>query len=101
MAHPAHLHQFAGLCLHAFGNIYHHNNTVHSRQCTIGILGKILVTGCIENINLIIAILKSHNGCGNRNSTLPLYLHPVGRGGFLYFIRLYGSRHVNGAAKKQ
>ena len=86
MAHTAHLHQLAGLCFHTLGNIYHHNYAVHSCQCTIGVFCEILVPGCIENIDFIIAVLKPHHGSSYGNPALPFDLHPVGCGGFFYLV---------------
>ena len=52
--HTADFHQFTCLCFHTFCTIHHNNYTIHSRQSTISIFGKVLVTRSIEDIDFVI-----------------------------------------------
>lgn len=101
LAHAAHLHQLTSLCLNTFCRINYNNYAIYGSQCAIGILGKILVTGGVENIDFVIAVIKTHHRRGYRYTALFLDFHPVRGGGLLYLVGLHGSCHVNGAAKQQ
>ena len=101
LSHTANFHQLARLCFHTFCTIHHNNYTIHSRQSTISIFGKVLVSRSIENIDFIIMIIKLHHRSGNRDTTLLFNIHPVGCCSFLYFIALHGSCHLNLSTEKQ
>ncbi len=101
LPHAAHRHQFSRLCLHTLGTVHHDNGRVYSRQRTERIFGKILVTGCVEDVDLISFVVKFHHRCGHRDTALFLYIHPVGCGCLLYFIALHRSGHLYLAAEEQ
>ena len=101
VAHTAHFHQFPGLLLYSLGHIDYNNYTVDGRKRAVSVLRKILVTGRVENIYLIIAVIESHHGRSHRYSALLLYLHPVGRGGLFNFIGFYRPCNVNCTTKQQ
>ena len=101
LAHAAHFHQFTRLCFNAFCYINYDNNTVDSRQCAVSIFGKILVSGRVENIYFIIAVIESHHRSGYRYTSLLLDFHPVRGSGFLYLVRFHGSGNMDSAAEKQ
>ena len=86
VTHTADFHQLTSLCFHTLRSVHHDDYTVHCRQGTIRIFGKILVTRCIEDINLIVMVVKFHHGGSDRDTTLLFDVHPVGRGGFLYLV---------------
>ncbi len=65
VSHTAHLHQLTCLLLHAFGHVNDYDYAVDRSQCTICVLGKILVTRSVKNIDLVAVIFKSHNGSGH------------------------------------
>jgi hypothetical protein len=52
MAHPAHIHQFPGLGFHSLGRIYDDNDTIGRGKGPEGILRKILVPGCVQDVDL-------------------------------------------------
>ena len=54
-----------------------------------------LVTRSIENIDLVVPIVKFHYGSCHRDTTLFLNLHPVGSSRFLDFITLDRTCHLN------
>ncbi len=80
VAHAAHVEQLDGLRLHTLGRVYDHQGGIHSSQHTIGILGKILVAGGIEQVDHVVAILELHDRAGYRYAALLLDVHPVGSG---------------------
>ena len=99
--HHADLEQLSGLRLHALGGVDHHDRRVRRHQRPVGILGEILMSRRIQNIDAVSVIFKLENGRGDGNSSLLLNLHPVahrmaGRG-----FSLYAARQVDRAAIKQ
>ena len=101
ITHTAHLHQLTRLRFHTFCTIHNNDNAIYSSQRAVCIFGKVLVTGSIEDINLIIFIVKLHHRGSYRDTTLFLYIHPVGCSGLLYLIALYSTRYLNLSTKKQ
>lgn len=101
VAHTAHFHQAACLGLHALGHVHHDDDRIHRRQGAERILGKVLVARGVQDVDLIVAVVEAHHGGGHGDAALLLYLHPVGGGGLLYLVALYGSGHVDGASEQQ
>ena len=101
VAHTAHFHQLACLRFHTFRPVHHDDYTIHRRKRTVCILRKVLVTGSIQNVHLIVMIIKLHHRCSDRNTTLLLNIHPVGGSGLLNLIRLYSTCHLNLPSEKQ
>ena len=108
IAHAAHLHQFAGLCLHTLGRIHHDDGRIHGGEGTVGILAEVLVTWSIEDIHLvrfsglsIWQVIELHHGCGNRDTTLFLDIHPVGSSSFTNLIIFNGTSHLNLSTEEQ
>ena len=99
--HAAYFHQFAGLLFDSFGNIDYDNDTIHGGQCPVCVFGKVLVTGSVQNIDLIIAVIESHHRCRYRDAALLFYLHPVACGRLLYFIGFDCSGDVDSASKEK
>ena len=61
IAHAADFHQLAGLGLDPLGAVDHHHGTVHRRQDPVGVFGEVLVTGGVEEIHLVIAVVELHD----------------------------------------
>ena len=107
VAHAAHRHQFARLCLHALGTVDHDDGRVDGRQRAIGVFGKVLVTWRVEDIHLILhvrsigRIVKLHDRGRHRDTTLFLDVHPVGGGSFLNLIILDGTGNLYLTTEKQ
>ena len=106
--HAAHLHEFPCLGLNTLCRVDDDNRRVDGCQRSICILGKVLVTRGIEDIDLIRftaltvgQIVELHDRCRNRDTTLFLDVHPVGRRCLSNLIVLYGSRHLNLSAEEQ
>ncbi len=60
-AHPAHLHQLAGLAFHSLGGIDDDDDAVAGSQGTESVLREILVSGGIENIDFYPVVFESHH----------------------------------------
>ena len=100
-AHTAHFHQFASLLLHTFRHVDHDDNAVHGSQSAVGVFGEILVTGSVEDIDFVVAVVKPHHRGSHRDAALLLDFHPVGSSGFFYFVRLYGTCHMDCSTKEE
>ena len=101
IAHAAYLHEFAGLGLDTLGHVDHYDNAVDSRKSAVSVFGEVLVTGCIENVDLIIAVIETHDRSGNRNAALLFDLHPVGCGRFFDLVRFHGTGDMDSTAEKK
>ncbi len=98
---PAHLEQLARLRFDAFAGVDDHDRRVHRREHAIGVLGKILVAGRVEQVHAIAAILELQHRGADRDAALPLQLHPVGSGGALVLARRDGAGELHRAAVEQ
>ena len=101
LAHAADGHQLACLRLHTLGAVHHNDGAVHGRKGTERILGKVLVTGSVQNVHLISLIVKLHHTGGHADSALLFNLHPVAGGRFLYLVTLYRTGNLNLASEEQ
>ena len=77
VSHPAHFHQLARLHLHAFCHIDHDDNAIDCRQCAVGVFGKVLVSRSVEDVDFVVAIVKTHYRRCHRYASLLLDFHPV------------------------
>ena len=101
IAHTAYLYQLAGLVFHTVHAVYHQYYTVHRSEGAVRILGKIFVTGRIQQVDEGIVVFKAHYGCGHRDTPLALYFHKVARSMFLYLVALHSPCHLYSATKQQ
>ncbi len=101
VAQPAHLEQLAGPRLDAFGGIDHHHGGIDRRQRAIGIFGKILVAGRVQQVEDQAAIFEGHHRGDDGNPALALDLHPVGAGVAPFALGPDLARHVDRAAEQQ
>ena len=101
VAHGADLEQLPGLGLHALGAVNHHDGGVRSHKGTVGVLGEVLVTGGVQNVDAVALVLKLHDRAGDGDTTLLFNLHPVGGGGPGIFLALDHTGLGNGAAVQQ
>ena len=99
--HGADLKELPGLGLHALGTVDDHDGRIRSHQGPIGVLGEVLVTRGIQNIDAIAVILELHNGRGNGNTALLFDLHPVGGSGPGVLLPLDHTGLGNGPTVKQ
>ena len=101
MPQATHIEQFDGLRLHTFGRVNHHQPRIHGGQHAIRILGKVLVTGRIEQIDKMVFVLELHDRGRDRNAALLLNLHPVGGGEFTALFAFDRTRLQNRAGEQQ
>ncbi len=99
-AHPAYLHEFAGLGFHSFSCINDNNYAVAGGQCPEGIFCKILVAGSVQDVDFSSFVFKAHDGSCNRYSALTFDFHKVGSSRFLYFVGFYSSGDMDGSSEK-
>ncbi len=97
----AHLHQLDGPLLDALGRIDHHQCRVHRGEGAIGILGEVLVTGSVQQVDDTVAIGELHHRGGNGDAALLLKLHPVGGGMPCRLATLDGTGKLDRTAKQQ
>ena len=97
----ADLKQLARLRFDAFRGINHHHHRVHGGQHAIGVLGKILVAGRVEQVEAVAVVIKLQHGRADRDAALFFQFHPVGRRGALIFARGHGAGELHRAAVKQ
>ena len=108
VAHTAHLHELSCLCLHTFGGVDDDDGGVDSSQRAVGILGKVLVTRGIEDVDLIRVsaltfgqVVELHDRCRHGDTTLLLDVHPVGSRGLANLVVLHGAGHLNLSTEEQ
>ena len=101
VAHAAHLHEFACLGFHTLRHVDHDNYRINSRQGAVSILGEVLMTGSIEDVDFIIAVVETHYRRCHRDTALLLNLHPVACGGLLDFVRFHGAGYMDCASEKK
>ena len=93
--------KFARLRLDAFGGINHHHHRVHGGQHAVGVLGKILVAGRVEQVEPVAVVIKLQHGRADGDAAFFFQLHPVGSRGALVFARGHGAGELHRAAVKQ
>ena len=101
IAQPAHFHQPDGALLDALGAVDRHQRRVHRRQGAVGILGKILVTGSVQQIDDAIPVGKLHHRGGHGDAPLAFQLHPVRGRVTGRLAALNRARHLDGTAEQQ
>ena len=101
VAHAAHFHEFASLLLHTFSHVDHDYNAIYSSESAVGVLGEVLVTRGVEDIDFVVAVIKTHHRSSHGDAALLFDFHPVGGGCFAYFVRFHGTSHVNGATEEE
>ena len=98
MTHYADLEQLFGLVLNALRRVNYHYRRVCRHQCTVGILGEVLVSGSVENINAISVVLKLKHRRGYGDTSLLLNLHPVRHSVLGCSLSLYRTGKINSSA---
>ena len=58
MAHGADLEKLPGLSLHALTAVNNHNCGIRSHQGTVGVLGEVLMSRSIQNVDTIAVVIK-------------------------------------------
>ena len=86
---PADLEQLEGLGLDALGRVEHHHHGVDGGQHAVGVLGEVAVAGCVEQVQFVIAVREVQRRRGDRDPSLLLHVHPVGRRRPTAFVGLH------------
>ena len=97
----ADLEKFSRLRLDAFRGINHHDDRVHGGEHAVGVLGKILVAGRVEQVDAVAVVVELQDRRADGDAALFFQLHPVGRGGALVLARGHGAGELHRAAVKQ
>jgi hypothetical protein len=77
---PADLEQLARARLDTLGGVDHHDGGVDRGQRPVGIFGKVLVAGRVEQVEDAAVIFERHHRGDDGNAALALDRHPVGTG---------------------
>ena len=101
MAHGADLEELPGLRLDALCAVNDHDGGVRRHERAVGVLGKVLMAGGVEDVDAEALILELHDGRCDRDASLLLDLHPVGYGGTGIFLALDRARLRDGPAVEQ
>ena len=101
IAQAADFHQLDGALFNALGAVNHHQRGIHRRQGAVGILGKILVTGGVEQIDDVIAVGKLHHRRGDGDAALLFQFHPVAGGVTSRFAAFNRAGQLDRAAEQQ
>ncbi len=88
---PADLEELAGLALDALAGVDDHNDRVDRRQHAVGVLGKVLVAGGVEQVDAETAVVELEDGRTDGDAAFLLQLHPVGGRGALVLARRHGA----------
>ena len=101
MAHGADLEQLPRLGLDALGTVDDHDRRVGGHQGTVGVLGKVLVAGGVQNVDAEAVVLELQYRRGDGDTALLFNLHPVGDGGTGVFLALDGAGLGDGASVQE
>src|SRR5690606_34975750 len=88
--------QLAGLRFDTLGRVDHHERRVHRGEHAVSVLGEVLVTGGIEQVDRAAFVFELQNGGRNGDAALLFDFHPVGRGGAGVLAVLDRAGEVNG-----
>ena len=80
MAQGANFEELFGLGLYALCGNDHHNSGVCGHESAIGIFGKVLVTGGVQDVYAAAIVVKLQNRRGYGNTAFLFDIHPVGNG---------------------
>ncbi len=97
----ADLEELARLRLDALRGVNHHHHRVHRREHAIGVLGKILVAGRVQQIDAVAVVVKLQHGGADGNAALFFQFHPVARRRALVFARRHRAGQLHRPAVQQ
>ena len=80
VAQRANLEQLLRLRLDALGGVDDHDGGVGGHERAVRVLGKVLVTGGIKDVDTAAIMLELQHGGGDGDAALLLDVHPVGDG---------------------
>ena len=91
VAHGADLEQFSCLSLHALAAVDDHNGRIRRHKGPVGVLGEVLVSGRIQNVDTVTVVQKLEHRGGDRDTPLFFNFHPVGNRVAGSGLPLYGT----------
>ena len=80
MAQGTNLEELFGLGFYALCGVDYHNGSICGHESAIGIFGKVLVSGGIQDIYAAAIVVKLQNRRGYGNTAFLFDIHPVGNG---------------------
>ena len=101
VAQTADLEQFSRPRLDALGRIDDHDGRVDGGERAVGVLGKVLVAGRIEQVENAVAVFERHHRGHDGNAAVALDAHPVGAGLATIGLGAHFAGELNGAAKQE
>lgn len=101
IAHAADFEELQRARLDALGGIDDHDGGVDGGQRAIGVVGEILVTRRVEDVEDIVVIFEGHHRGDDGDAAFALDLHPVGARLHAILLRLDFAGKLNGAAEQQ
>ena len=73
----ADLEELEGLRLETLGGVDEHHRRVHGREHPVGVLGEVRVTGGVDQVDHVVAVVELQGRRGDGDAAGPLHLHPV------------------------
>ena len=101
VAQAADLEQLARARLDALGGVDHHHRRIDGGEGAVGVLGKVLVAGRVEQIEDAAGVFEGHDRGHDRNAALALDPHPVGAGLAAVGLGAHFAGKLNRAAEQQ
>ena len=99
--HAADLEQLDGLGLHAARRVQEHHGAVGRDQDAVGVLAEILVTGGIQDVDVVALVAELHGAGRDGDAALLFDLHPVAGGVGRRLAGLDGPGLADGSAVEQ
>ena len=97
----ADLEELSGLGFHALAAVDDHDGGVRGHQGPVGVLGAVLVTRGVENVDAVAVVGELQHRGGHGDAALFFNFHPVGNGGPAVFLALDHACLGDGAAVEQ
>ena len=101
VAQTADLEELDGLRLNALRGVNQHDRAVRGDEHAVGVLGEVLVTGGVEDVDVVTVELKLHGRGSDGNAALFLDVHPVAGGVFVALAGFDGTGGANRARIEQ
>ncbi len=77
IAQPADFEKLLRLAFYTFGAVYHHDGRIDCRKGSVGVFGKIAMSGCINQIEAKLFKIKRHRRGRNGNTAILFHLHKI------------------------
>ena len=101
LAHAADFHKPEGLLLHALDAVDDEDDAVHRGERAVGVLGKVLMAGRVEQIDLEPVVVEAHDRRCHRDAALALDVHKVRGRALPDLVRFDRTGHLDRPAEKQ